>query len=125
VFFSDRGRTRRTAAFDEQHAMPFHVALPPPDLNDQEHRKDYLSSETDRSGERVVGGKLIHQRSTEHGTQSDLSRHQRQATKPINDRAGTDRLTSSRSRTAAEPTRREYERYFYDNGDRLTQARSD
>ena len=60
MFFSDRGRTRRTAAFDEQHAIAlFHAALPPPDLNDQEHRKDYLSSETDRPRERAVGGKLI------------------------------------------------------------------
>ena len=39
----------RTAACDEQHATaPFHVALPPPDLNDREHRKAHLSSETDR-----------------------------------------------------------------------------
>jgi hypothetical protein len=49
--------------------------LPSPDLNDREHRKDHLSGETDRSGERSVGGKLIHERSTEHGTRPDLSRH--------------------------------------------------
>ena len=60
MFFSDRGRTRRTAAFDEQHAMPFHVALPPPDLNDREHRKDYLSIETDR----LTSSRSTHQRQT-------------------------------------------------------------
>src|SRR5216684_39350 len=69
--------------------------LPSPDLNDREHRKDHLSGETDRSGERSVGGKLIHERSTEHGTQPDLSH--RKATKPISDRAGIVRLKWSRS----------------------------
>ena len=52
--------------------------LPPQDLNDREHGKDHLCSETNRSGRRFVGGKLIHQRSTEYGTKSDLSRHQHQ-----------------------------------------------
>ena len=69
MFYSYRGRTRWTAAFDEQQARdcPFHVTLPPPDVNDREHRKDHLNSGTDRPREGAVGGKLIHKRSTEHG----------------------------------------------------------
>jgi hypothetical protein len=54
------------------------AALPLPDLNDREHSKDHLRGETDRSGERSVADKLIRDRSTEHGTQPDLSRHQHQ-----------------------------------------------
>ena len=42
--------------------------LPPPALKYREHGKDHLSGETDRSRERPVGGKLIHERSTEHST---------------------------------------------------------
>jgi len=53
-------------------------ALPPLDLNDWEHGKDHLSAETDRSSRRSVRGKLIHERSTEYGTESDFSRHQHQ-----------------------------------------------
>src|SRR5215472_14287756 len=52
--------------------------LPPPDLHHREHGKDHLSAETDRSSQRSVRGKLIHERSTEYGTESDFSRHQHQ-----------------------------------------------
>src|SRR5438552_766414 len=64
-------------------------------LSDGEHSKDHLSGETDRAAERSVGGKLIHERSTERRTQPDIS--PRNATKPINNRAGTVRATWSRS----------------------------
>jgi len=47
-----------------------------PDLNDREQGKDHLSGETDRFGKRTVGGKLIHERPTEHSTESNLSQHQ-------------------------------------------------
>src|SRR5438105_12581752 len=70
------------------------TVLLPPDLNDGKHSKDHLSGETDRAAERSEGGKLIHERSTERRTQPDLST--RNATKPINNRAGTVRATSSR-----------------------------
>ena len=53
-------------------------ALPSSDLNDREHGKDHLSAETDRSSRRSVRGKLIQERSTEYGTESDFSRHQHQ-----------------------------------------------
>jgi hypothetical protein len=53
-------------------------ALSSPDLNDREYGKDHLRGETDGSGERSVDCKLIRERSTEHGTQSDLSRHKHQ-----------------------------------------------
>ena len=52
------------------------AALSQPDLNGRKHGEDQLSGETDRTGRRAVTGKLIHERSTEHGTKSDLSRHQ-------------------------------------------------
>ena len=64
-------------------------ALPSPDLNDREHGKDHLSGETDRSGGRFVRGKLVRERSTEHGTQSDLSRHQHQDRLPSKARRRT------------------------------------
>ena len=38
----------------------------------RDYGKDHLRSETDRSGGRFVGGKLIHQRSTEYGTETEL-----------------------------------------------------
>src|SRR5260370_25384839 len=50
--------------------------LAPTALNDREQGKNHLSGETKRSGERAVAGKLNPERSTKHGTQSDLSRHQ-------------------------------------------------
>jgi len=62
-------RCRRAASFSERR-------LPPPALNDREHGKNHLSAEADRSGGRFESGKLIHERSTEHSTESDLSRHQ-------------------------------------------------
>jgi len=61
TMLEDQGGGIRCAARD----CPFYVALPPPDLNDWEHRKGHLSSETDRPREGAVGGKLIHERSTE------------------------------------------------------------
>jgi hypothetical protein len=72
--------------------------LPPPALKYREHGKDHLSGETDRSRSDPYAAKLIHERSIEHGTKSDLTHiSTMNATKPINDRAGTVRLTSSRS----------------------------
>jgi hypothetical protein len=50
--------------------------LPPPALKYREHGKDHLSGETNRPSRRSISGKLIRERSTKHGTQSDLSRHQ-------------------------------------------------
>src|SRR5438105_10284892 len=74
------------------------AALPLPDLNDREHSKDHLRGETDRSGERSVAGKLIHvdrPNTAPSPTSADIST--RNATKPINNRAGTVRATWRRS----------------------------
>src|SRR5271155_1507915 len=80
--------SRRAASFSKRR-------LPPPALNDREYGKNHLSAEADRSGGRFESDKLMHERSTEHSTESDLS--PTNATKPINDRAGTVRVTLSRS----------------------------
>lgn len=53
-------------------------ALSPPDLNDRKDGKSHLSGETNRSGGRYVGGRLILERSTEHGTHAHLNRQQYQ-----------------------------------------------
>jgi hypothetical protein len=50
----------------------------PRGLDDREYGKGHLSGETDCSSRRSGRGKLIHQRSTEYGTEPDLSRHQHQ-----------------------------------------------
>ena len=64
--------------YDGHRMSSTNAGLPPPDLNHREHSKNYLSGETDRPRRRAVTGKLIPERSTEYGTQPDLSQHQHQ-----------------------------------------------
>src|SRR5258708_2390616 len=71
AIFSERGRSGQMDGglwMNSTRPPVSDEVLPSPDLNDREHGKDHLSGETDRSGERSVGGKLIRERSTELGT---------------------------------------------------------
>jgi hypothetical protein len=112
---------RKAASFSER-------GLPPPALNYREHGEDHLCSETDRSGGRFVRGKLIRERSTEHGTKSDLTRHQHQEgdqAHQLSSRNRSSRIDPIHAPAADEPTRGEHYRRFDDDGGRLTQARGE
>jgi hypothetical protein len=55
-----RAATQLCAALSVPETSRSQAALPPPDLNDGEHGKHYLRSETDRSSRRSACGNLIH-----------------------------------------------------------------
>jgi hypothetical protein len=69
-----------------------------PHLNDGKQGKDHLHGKTNRACERSVAGKLIPDRSTEHGTNpTSADINTKNATKLSNARAVTFRPASSRS----------------------------
>ena len=81
-----------------------------------------MCSETDRSGGRFVRGKLIRERSTEHGTKSHLSRHQyHERDKAISDDRSP-HIEPIHAPAADEPTRYEHRGCFHKDGSRLTQV---